>query len=209
MLGKYKKPSGGGQFNTEPLKFVYRLDTDSATEPVTRDDMLKFIKDVQTVEYDLLDSLTKSARIQFEEIAGIALINKTYTAFSDVLPCQFLDLRFGRIDSVTTIKVFAEDSSSTTVDASNYYVAKESARVALKSGYSWPSIGQIAEGFQVQYVAGFGADATFVPEDIKTAIKQLATHYFEYREPVAFDEVPESIRFSILDIAKQKRMWNI
>ena len=209
MIGNWGKSSGGSAFDTEPLKFTYRLDTDSATEPVTQAEMELFIKDVETEDLPLLNSLIKAARKQFEEISGMALINQTYTAFSDVLPGSFFGLRYGRIDSVTSITVFAEDGTPTVVDSSNYYVAKESARVALKSGYSWPTLGQIAEGFQVKFVAGLGADATAVPDDIKTAIKQLVTHYFEYREPISFDEVPEHIRFNILDIARQKRLWNL
>lgn len=191
------------------IKFKYKIKTLPAVEPVLTPEMELFIKDVETIDLPLLDSLTVAARLEVEKLTGLALIEQTWTAYSDILPGRIFELRFGRIISVTTIKVFADDGSSETVPAADYYVAQGDPRIALKHGGTWPSIGQEAEGFQVEFKTGFGTAGSDVPADIIAAIKQLTTLYYEYREPIVFGNLPADIKFTLDTIIRNNKIWNI
>lgn len=191
------------------IKFKYRIKTKPAGEPVSSGDMQLFIKDVDAVDIPELDRLTKAAREQIELLTGIALINQVWTAYSDILPGRIFELRLGRIVSVASILVFDEDEVSVSVPASDFYIGKGDPRIALKHGKTWPTIGQTSEGFQIEFTAGFGTAGSDVPEDIKAAIKQLTTLYYEYREPIIFDELPTDIKFTLNDIVHNYKVRNI
>lgn len=194
-----------------PIKFEYELKTAPTVEPVSSTEMQNFIKDVDPADVAELDRLTKAAREQVESLTGEALIFQTWTAYSDVLPDRVFELRFGRIDSVTTIKVFDEAGTPTVVPATDYFVAKISSQVGLKLDKTWPSLGQIQilQGFQVEFIAGIGAASSDIPENIKAAMKQLTTLYFEYREPISFGSLPSSIQFLLNDLVQSNRIRNI
>ena len=88
--------------------------------------------------------------------------------------------------SVDSIKVRDIDLSFMTVDPTAYYVEISDwyGRIGRKPNVTWP-VPRVALGaIEVQFQAGFGAAAAAVPDDLQLAIKILAAHWFENREPV-------------------------
>jgi len=189
--------------------FKYRLITAPAVEPVSLADAKLFLKVDDSADDALITSLIISARESIELYTGRMLINQTWIASNDTTPPAMLELRGGRIDSVTSIKVYDNVGTFQTVDASDYYVDNAGARIALNSGGYWPSATRVLNGFEVEFVGGYGAASTDVPNDLILAVKQLVSHSYEYREPIILSDstnvMPEGMfevmqKYSIIKI---------
>ncbi|OXE37555.1 MAG: hypothetical protein CGW95_01165 [Phenylobacterium zucineum] len=89
--------------------------------------------------------------------------------------------------SVTQIQTRDVMTNFSTLDSSTYYteVSDYMGRIARKPGAVWPPVPANMLGcIEITFTCGFGAAAANVPDDLKTAIKMLASHWHEHREPV-------------------------
>ena len=109
--------------------------------------------------------------------------------------------------SITSIKAYKQDGTTTTVTASDYIVdlASEPARVALKVAKSWPTDALRAiNGVEVIFIAGYGPVGSDVPEDIRRALLIIIGDLHENRvaQPARFEKVGESSisRFELVNI---------
>jgi len=86
------------------------------------------------------------------------------------------------VASVTHIKSYDDDDTATTFASSKYYLDNVSvpARIVLRQGESYPTALRVANGLEIQYVAGYGA-TTAVPYDIKSACLAYSAYLFEHR----------------------------
>lgn len=69
-------------------------------------------------------------------------------------------------------------------------------------GGFWPQALYVPNAVQIHFTAGFSADASGVPDTIKTAIKMLVNNWYENREaamPVALREIPNQIQDLLWD----------
>ena len=111
-----------------------------------------------------------------------------------------ISLPIGPVTAVTEVKVYDSAGTGTIWASSNYVTDLVSlpARIVKKCSVSWPNpaLGlQEANAVQIKFVVGEALAAT-VPEDIKTAIKLLAAHFYMNREGVSdlkFEELPMGI----------------
>ena len=62
-------------------------------------------------------------------------------------------------------------------------------RVKLKEGCTWPDHRGF-DSFIVTFIAGYGAAATDVPDELKQGMLQLVGHYYEGRQG---EELPSGI----------------
>ena len=96
-------------------------------------------------------------------------------------------LRLPRPPQAAVLSVQYVDPTGTlqTAPASLYQVDadREPARLAPAYGQVWPATRAQMAAVQVTYQAGYGGPAA-VPDDLKAAIRLLACHYYEHREPV-------------------------
>ena len=90
------------------------------------------------------------------------------------------------LQSVTSLTVYDDADAASVVAASTYFVDsdREPGRIVLRSGKTWPTVGRVAGGVEVVYVAGYGA-ATGVPQTIRQGILLLTAHLYENREAVS------------------------
>lgn len=141
-----------------------------------------------TAEDALISALVTAAREKVESYLGRKLITQTWDIFLDEFPDDdFIQIPWGNLASVTSLKYKDTEGTESTWAASNYIVDtnRDPGRVCLTYGNVWPS-GPFypAIPIAIRFVCGYGAAGTSVPESIKTAIKILAAQWFENREPV-------------------------
>ena len=72
---------------------------------------------------------------------------------------------------------------------------------------AWPTVGVFPDALTVTYRVGFGENAADVPAPICQAIKLLAAHYFEIREPVVIGAVVSSVPLSVDALCNAYRVW--
>lgn len=162
--------------------FWYTRTTDPAAEPVTLAEAKLFARVDGTDDDALISALITAARDLVENQTGRALITQTWNAKLDALPTGgIFNLSHRPIQSITSIKSYNEDDTFDSIDVADTILDGANGRLSLKSTADTLSGDRITDNTEIIYVAGYGLAAD-VPEWAKTAIKQLVSHWYEYRE---------------------------
>lgn len=164
-----------------------------------------------STEDTLLENFITVARRFCERYQKRAYITQTWDWWLDDWPDSPFLVPISPLQSVSHIKYYDTDDSENTFSTDYYMVDTYSdpGRISLKYGESYPSTTlRPINGVVIRFVAGYGDDRTYVPEEIKQAIKLLAGHLYEHREQTverALAEIPLGI-YALLDL---KRIWFI
>jgi uncharacterized phiE125 gp8 family phage protein len=161
-----------------------KLITPPTVEPVSLEEMKTHARIDDDGENTLLQALIVAARQWIEKSLSRALINQIYEFALDQCPnADSLLLPVGPVQSVIKIESFDDDDTASLMPEMSYLLDGVSApaRVILRKNAQWPDTTRSARGLIVTYSAGYGPDASFVPEPLKLAIMQLALHWYEHR----------------------------
>lgn len=102
-----------------------------------------------------------------------------YTGLSQIV------LPFAPLSSVTHIKYYDTDNSQQTWSDTNYNVFKfrnQKGFIEIKNNIDVPSLYPRANAIEIQFVCGYGSDATSTPTPIAQAILLIVGHMYEKRE---------------------------
>ncbi len=188
----------------EPLRLT--LTTAPAGPPVGLDAVKAALRldDDRTTEDALVMGLVRSAGDSCEAFTGRALVTQTWTLARDAWPgagaeetlhegwrvgiagrarARFLTLPKPPLQAVVHVKTFDENDAETTWPAANYLVDTASlpGRLVARSGQAFPTPTRAANGIEVQFTAGYGADPTDVPEALRQGLLQMIAFLFENR----------------------------
>ena len=188
--------------------------TDTTTEPLTTAYVRDYLRVDDTIDNTIIDNLIKSARILTENYTGRTLCNKTLKLSVDfvneldhdlwegmrvapdlALKQNYITLPQSPVSSITHIKYYDDSDNATTYASTKYYLdsVRVPARVVLRNGEQWPTGLRVANGIEITYVAGFGANATDVPEAMRLAVSQLVAYLYENRGDMDALAVPPSV----------------
>ena len=177
------------------------ITTEPAQEPVTLQEVKEHLRLEDGVDERFLRPLIETARRFAEEHLSRRLVSTTLTQSYDVAgdfddplwegvrmgaDIQFyknyLVLGAGPVISVSSVKTFDDNDVATTFSTDKYYVdnAREPARVILRKGETWPSSLRVANGIEIEYVAGYSSIYA-IPEPIRLGILQHVAHLYEHR----------------------------
>ena len=162
------------------------LKTAPATEPVSSDEFKLHQRISGTTENDLITSILKAARSHVEYFTGRALITQTWYAYLDDFPAEsYIELPWGELQSVTSVKYKNSSGDETTMTVTTDYLvdsSSEPGKIVLPYLVSWPSFTAYPyNAVTIEYICGYGA-ATAVPDALKAAIKLIAGDLYENRE---------------------------
>jgi len=141
----------------------------------------------QADDDDYIESLILAAQEQAESILRKKITTKTLVAVWDDFPGDCLELDFGPVESIISIKYLDSDNIERTISTSDYYESftETPAKVFIKPDKSWPSgVSERENAVYVEYETGYQGVGG-VPEGIKMALKQIVGHYYSNREWVA------------------------
>lgn len=177
------------------------LITAPAVEPVTTAELKAHCRIDSSAEDTYLDTLIATARGAAELFTGRAFINQTWELSMDIEPgLPVLRLPFPPLSSVTSFKWYDEDDVETTFAVTNYRVDTsdhQGGRIALRESHTWPTNLRYTNGIVIRFVAGYGSAAASVPEPLRHAVKLLAAHWYENREPVNVGNIVTDIPFMV------------
>ncbi len=167
-----------------------------AIEPVSLSQAKAHLRVDVDDEDTLLTSLIAAARLHVEAYTQRVFITQTWSIYLDKWPQgQPLCLPISPIQSVTEINLFATDNTSVAVDPTGYVVDALSAppRILWRGAGSGPRPGRALNGIEIIVIAGYGNDATQVPQPIRQAILMLIAQWFEHRSPPTLNEPDETM----------------
>ena len=178
------------------------ITTPASSEPLTSAETRAFLRLEDNVETSLVTSLITTARIMVENLTGLVMINTVVKQSLDgvgeydvpiyegtrVAPFltqykNFIELEKNPVSNVGSVHFYDDSDNQSTWATSNYYVdtVRRPAKIYLRDGGSFPTDLRRANGLEVNYTCGFGANATDVPEALRVAMLQLVAHLFEHR----------------------------
>lgn len=189
------------------------LVTAPAAEPITTAEAKTHLRVDSSDDDTYIDTLIKAARRWVEHTHGVVCVNTTYDGALDAFPHVDGVIAFPRypLSSVTSITYYDDDGSTSTVFSSGSYQVdtfKRPPRVVLKSGSSWPTDSlRLSSGVVVRFVAGYGAAASAVPEDIKHAVKLLVGAMYAHREPEVTGATIAKVGFAVDSLLSPHRLY--
>ena len=160
-----------------------RLITAPAVEPVTVAEARAHLYVSHTDDDALIAAFISAARQDCEHRTQRALITQTWERTLDRLPAG-MSLPMAPLASVTSIKYIDGNGVEQTLDPSAYYVDTDSEPgwVLPAYGTAWPSARDLPNAVRVRYVAGYGANGSFVPAALKQWILLRVGALYENRE---------------------------
>lgn len=161
------------------------LVTAPTSEPVSLSEMKSHMRLDGNDDDSYVTKCIKAARQWIEGQTKRALVTQTVDYAIDSnwpmwngLP--MIRLPLNPIASVSSITYVDSNGTSQTLATSQYTVAARThgSYIVPAYGVTWPSVRDVPEAITVRFVAG----ADTVDEDLKIAVKILASYYYENRE---------------------------
>ncbi len=173
-----------------------QLVTAPTVEPVSIAELKATIRvDDDIIDDDaILIANLYAVRTILEEHLDRALITQTWRMFLDVPPAGELpwwdgvregaDIpRINRaiilpkapLQSVSSINSYNDADAATLFAAANYFVdnVSDPGRIVLRTSATWPTIERVANGLEINFVAGYGTSWNDVPMPIRTALIEM------------------------------------
>jgi uncharacterized phiE125 gp8 family phage protein len=176
-------------------------------EPVSVSEAKDYLRVDSAVEDPVVASLILAARLHIEGALDIAMVTQSWSLFLDGWPeDRRVAIPLGPLKSVNSIKVYDADDVAQTVSPDAYIVDPSALRprLVLQAGAVWPRPGRAANGIEIALTAGYGDTPDKVPAPIRQAVLMLVAHWYQEREPVAFDK-PDVLPHGVADLLKPYR----
>jgi uncharacterized phiE125 gp8 family phage protein len=159
----------------------------------------------------LIEKFITDAREEVEDRTRRAIMTQTWDYYLDDFPeSDAIELPFGNLQSVTSVKYKDTDGAETTLTVTTDYLVEtngeQPGRIVLPYGGSWPS-GPFypSNPITIRFVCGWETQE-LVPSKIKAAIKLLTAKFYESRgENVVGQTVAEDLTFERL--LASSRLW--
>lgn len=164
-----------------------------ASEPVSLAEAKVHLRLLGSDDDQLVASLVTASRRVVEARTGLCLIAQEWMCFRDNWPGDgVIALPVAPVLGVEEIGVFGEDDSQAVIDPAHYVVdgAARPARVMLRGSRCWPRPGRAVNGIGIRLLAGFGANASDVPQPLRQAVLLLVAHFFAQRGDEAGPALP-------------------
>jgi len=164
-----------------------------SVEPVSLADAKTHLHVTHSKEDDLITSMIEVARREVQRVTARQLINATWVMRMDSFPSGSGDIYLPRapLSSVTTVAYNDANGDAQTMTVTTEYlvdVYTVPGRIYLAPNGAWPSTYGEPNDVTVTFVAGYGSQATDVPENYIHAIKLMVGHLYLYRERFAAGE---------------------
>jgi len=185
------------------------IKTEPEAEPITVDVMQDHLRVDSDDEETLIESLITTARITVEHWTARQLITATWNLYLDAFKAE-IRVPYPPLQSVSSIKYYDTGGTQQTLDSSVYTVDTyaKPGRVVEAYSQTWPSTRSIINAVDVEFVAGYGAAGSDVPEPLLQAMKLLVGHWFENREGVLIGVTARELPLAVQSLIFPYRIWS-
>ena len=174
--------------NPDPLRVtrnrLLKRVTDATVEPVTLTEAKLYMRIDTSDDDTLITDLITAARQTCENWLRRSLINQTWKLSFDYVIPRLVGLPMGPVNSISSVVIVNQDTTTQTVDASTYWLnAAQNALVMFSQ----------LTGFQIEitYNTGYGADEAAVPRPIKQGILSHIAYMYDSRAEEGQMVLPE------------------
>lgn len=173
----------------------------ATSEALSEAEIREYLRIDEDSELLTLQLLRKAAREFCENYTGRLLLDQTLTLGLDATNEIYNPLwegervgpyiNFGKdyivmptapVREINSVTTYDDNDNATVMLASRYYVdiAREPARVVLRTGETWPSALRVANAIEVNFKAGY-ANAGEIPHALKMGMLQHIAYLYDQR----------------------------
>jgi len=191
------------------MNYSLSLVTAPSKEPIQVNEVKHALRISHSRDDSLIESYITVARINAEAFTRRAFMTQTWQMFMDsftgysenypwwtgpgdniirnLIEPNCIEIPQAPLQSVTHLKTYDDSDLATTFSSSSYYVSTysgPSARpgsITLRESDTWPTFDRVKDGIEIQFVAGYGSNASDVPRQIRTAIQEEAIFLYNNR----------------------------
>jgi uncharacterized phiE125 gp8 family phage protein len=162
--------------------------TAAATDPVSLDRVKRSLGLDNVRDFDTtLQEVIKSATNAVSNDLGRALVTTTYTLYLQEWPGREIQLPYPPLVSVDSVKYYGDATETLDTFASGSYTvstAGDPGIIWLNENKDWPDLMNRPNPIEIQFQAGYGANADDVPPAIQAAVTMTAAYFFDQPIPV-------------------------
>jgi uncharacterized phiE125 gp8 family phage protein len=169
--------------------------TPPASEPISLAEAKLFLRIDQTVEDSLIATLISAAREAVEAGCGRALITRRVRESLDIWRRDAVGgavLGIGPVTNIVAVRLIADNGAQSVIEEDRYRFEGSGDRPRLIFESGLPATLRAAGGIEIEYDAGFAADASDLPVALRLATLQIVGALYEARQGDA--GVPEAAR---------------
>ena len=184
------------------------ISTAPTIEPITVAELKQQCRIDNDDADDLLLSYIVAARGVVESRLRRQLITATWRLNLDRFPSWCIDIPLPPLLSITSVQYLDSDGTTQTLASSEYTVdiRSEPGRLTPAYGKSWPTTRDQVNAVTILYTAGYGDTRASVPQGIRQAIRLLAAHYYEMREPIVTGTIVAKVPETVDALIQQYRL---
>jgi uncharacterized phiE125 gp8 family phage protein len=188
-----REVQGGAVFVNRERKMPAIPTQPPETEPLTLDEAKAFLRVEHTDEDELIASLIKAARMAVEAATRRALITQGFRIVLDAWPVgDRIPSPVSPLRSLTGARVRAANGSAADIDLMAFTIDTASNVIHFDRGLVGEP-GQPIAGIEIEITAGYGEDASSVPEPLRQAMRFLVARHYAQRDRVEKDDLPETV----------------
>jgi uncharacterized phiE125 gp8 family phage protein len=165
-----------------------------ASEPLSLAEAKHFLRVEHEADDALIAALIAAARNAVEIAARHALITQTWRFVLHCWPASGSILSpVNPLRRVIAARVRGEGDTSTAIDPAGFTLDAASAPAAIHFERAQvPEPGRALSGIEIDVEAGYG-EAADVPPPLVQAIRLLVAQYYEHRDGVRIDALPDAV----------------
>ena len=170
------------------------LNTPPSNEPVSLAEAKAYLRIDHADEDALIQSLLLAARMHLERVTGLAFLSQQWSLWLDHWPGPEVTIPLFPLAAVVAVKIYPATGAAAVADPATYVTdtARRPPRL-VRVGATWPEPQRVANGIEIVFTAGFGANAADLPAPLAKAILLLAADWYETRGPLAIGDPAESL----------------
>lgn len=168
--------------SSENTYFRYIRTSEPGADVVSDTELKAHLRIDHSDEDSIITSINKAATRAAEDYCNRSFINQTWKAYLRCFPSKRILLPRGRVSSITGIDYAVNAAHDTEWSSSEYITALETDIGIIEPVDSWPDTDtDYPNGIEIEYVAGYGAAGSNVPNGIHQGIMILAADLYEMR----------------------------
>lgn len=180
-------------------------------EPISVAEAKLFLRIDDDAENEVIAALITTARLHVERLTRRIVIEQTWRFYLDDLPESCLvELGIGPVRDVLQVIAYDREGEPTMVSPEDYVVDLTGvpARIKFRSTARSLSTREL-NGYEIDFIAGFGPTTLQVPHDLRQAILLLVAHWYENRSAVSTDVNLISTPKGVNDLIQPYRVVNL
>ena len=179
-----------------------KLISKPTTEPVSLNMALEQCRGDAGIEDGWFMDKIKAGRIKAEEYQRRSYLAQTWELSFDEFPKGEIFLPRSPVLNIESVIYFDSENTEHSVDLQDFIVDTDSEPARILPLNSWPSVSlRKINSVKIRYVAGYGEDASSVPETVKDAILLYVSHHWNNR--AGETDLPKAF----FDLLKPNRLY--